>query len=77
MIFADGMRLVLVGIVPGVLGAYASGRGMSALLFGVAPGDPATFAVGVGLTLVIALAGCIVPTLRAVSVTPMSALRAE
>ncbi len=77
MIFADGMRLAAVGIVPGVLGAYASGRGMSALLFGVAPGDPVTFAVGVGLALVIALAGCILPTLRAVSVSPMSALRAE
>jgi len=77
MIFADGMRLAAVGIVPGVLGAYASGRGMSALLFGVAPGDPMTFAVGVGLVVVIALAGCILPTLRAVSVTPMSALRAE
>jgi predicted permease len=77
MIFADGMRLAAVGVVLGVLGAYASGRGMSALLFGVAPGDPVTFGVGVSLALVIALAGCIVPTLRAVSVTPMSALRAE
>jgi hypothetical protein len=77
MIFADGMRLAAVGIVPGVLGAYASGRGMSALLFGVAPGDPATFGVGVSVTLVIALTGCIVPTLRAVAVTPMAALRAE
>ena len=48
MIFADGMRLALFGIVPGVLGAYAAARGMSALLFGVAPGDPATFATGVG-----------------------------
>jgi len=36
-----------------------------------------TFAVGVGVALVIALAGCVLPTLRAVSVTPMSALRAE
>jgi predicted permease len=77
MIFADGMRLAAIGIVPGVLGAYAAGRGMSALLFGVAPGDPVTFASGAGLALVTALAGSIVPTLRAVRVTPMSALRAE
>jgi predicted permease len=77
MIFADGMRLAAIGIVPGVLGAYAAGRGMSALLFGVAPSDPVTFAAGVGLALAIALAGSIVPTLRAVRVTPMSALRAE
>ena len=38
MIFADRMRLALIGIVPGILGAYAAARGMSALLFGVAPG---------------------------------------
>ena len=77
MIFADGMRLAALGIIPGVLGAYAAGRGMSALLFGVAPSDPVTFAAGVGLALVMALAGSIVPTLRTVRVTPMSALRAE
>jgi putative ABC transport system permease protein len=63
MIFAGGMRLALFGLVPGVLGAYAAGRGMSALLFGVAPGDP------VALSLV--------PALRAVRVTPASLLRSD
>ena len=57
MIFADGMRLALFGIVPGVLGAYAAARGMSALLFGIAPGDPATFAAAVGVALVMTFAG--------------------
>ena len=77
MIFADGLRLALIGIVPGVLGAYAAARGMSALLFGVAPGDPATFAAAVGLALLMTIAGSLVPTLRAVRVTPMSVLRSE
>jgi predicted permease len=77
MIFADGMRLALFGIVPGVLAAYAAGRGMSALLFGVAPGDPATFAAAVGVILVITLAGSLLPAIRAVRVTPMSVLRAD
>jgi putative ABC transport system permease protein len=77
MIFADGMRLALFGIVPGVLGAYAAARGMSALLFGVAPGDPATFATGVGVALLMTFAGSLVPAVRAVRVTPMSVLRAE
>lgn len=77
MIVGEGLRLTALGIVPGVLGAYAAGRGMSALLFGIAPNDPATFAVAIGLALVIALAGSIAPTLRAVRVTPMSALRAD
>ena len=77
MIFADGMRLALFGIVPGVLGAYAAARGMSALLFGVAPSDPATFATGVGVALLMTFAGSLVPAVRAVRVTPMSVLRAE
>ena len=77
MIFADGMRLALFGIVPGVLGAYAAARGMSALLFGVAPSDPATFVTGVGVALLMTFAGSLVPAFRAVRVTPMSVLRAE
>ena len=71
------MRLALFGIIPGVLVAYAAARGMSALLFGVAPGDPATFATAVGAALLMALAGTLVPALRAVRVAPMSVLRAE
>ena len=77
MIFADGMRLALFGIVPGVLGAYVAARGMSALLFGVAPSDPATFATGVGIALLMTFAGSLVPAVRAVRVSPMSVLRAE
>ena len=77
MILADGLRLALFGIVPGVLGAYAAGRGMSALLFGVAPSDPATFATAVAVALLTVLAGTLVPAWRAVRMSPMSVLRAE
>jgi predicted permease len=77
MIVTDGMRLAVIGIVPGVLGAYAAGRAMSALLFGIAPGDPAAFSVGVGLAVAMTLAGSVVPALRAVRITPMSVLKAE
>jgi predicted permease len=77
MIFADGMRLALTGIVPGVLGAYAAARGMSTLLFGIAPGDPATFAAAIGVALVVTFAGSLLPALRAVRVSPMSVLRAD
>jgi putative ABC transport system permease protein len=77
MIFANGMRLALFGIVPGVIAAYAAGRGMSALLFGIAPGDPSTFATAVIVTLVVTGAGSLVPAIRAVRVPPLIALRAE
>jgi putative ABC transport system permease protein len=77
MIFADRMRLAMIGIVPGVAGAYAAARGMSALLFGVAANYPATFAAAIGTALLIAFAGSVVPALRTVRVTPMSALRSD
>jgi putative ABC transport system permease protein len=77
MIFADGMRLAVAGIVPGVLAGYAAARGMSALLFGIAPSDPPAFGAAVGVALVITFAGSLVPALRAVRMTPMSVLRSE
>jgi predicted permease len=77
MIFGDGMRLALFGIVPGVIAAYGVGRWMSALLFGVSPADPVTFAVAVGVAIAITFAGSVIPALRAVRVTPMSVLKVE
>jgi predicted permease len=77
MIFADGMRLALLGILPGMLGGYLAARAMHALLFGVAPSDPATFATAVGLALLMAFAGSLLPALRAVRVTPVTVLRAD
>jgi predicted permease len=77
MIFVDGFRLALAGIIPGVIVAYAAARAMSALLFGVAPGDPLTFTTAVGFALLMTLVGSLVPALRAVRVTPMSVLRSE
>jgi predicted permease len=77
MIFADGMRLALLGFIPGVVVAYLAGRGMSALLFGVTPSDPPTFAAALGLALLMSLVGSLVPALKAVRITPMAALKTE
>jgi predicted permease len=77
MIAWQGVKLALVGAVPGVLGAWLAARGMRALLFGVAPADPATVLVAIGLVLVITLAGSFLPVRRAMRVDPMLALRAD
>jgi predicted permease len=77
MIVSKAMKLTLVGLVPGVLAAYAAALGMRALLFGVAPADPATILGAVVLVCVMTLAGSLVPVLRAVRVNPMLVLRAE
>jgi ABC-type antimicrobial peptide transport system permease subunit len=77
MVFSDGMRLALIGLVPGLLGGYAAARGMSALLFGIAPGDPAAFTIAAGIVVLMTFLGSLVPALRAVNVAPASVLRAD
>jgi predicted lysophospholipase L1 biosynthesis ABC-type transport system permease subunit len=77
MVVGDGARLALAGGVLGLLLAYAAGRSMQALLAGVRPADPATFLAGLGLAAVMTLAGSLLPALRALSVDPTVALRAE
>jgi putative ABC transport system permease protein len=77
MILSDGMHLAVFGIILGVPGAYAAGRGMSTLLFGLEPGDPVTIAAALALALAMSFAGSLLPALRAVRVSPISAMRAE
>jgi putative ABC transport system permease protein len=77
LIVKQGLRLVIIGLVVGLAGAFALTRVMSSLLFGVTTKDPLTFlAVAVVLPLVTLLA-CYVPALRATKVDPMDALRCE
>src|SRR5262249_23240844 len=69
--------LAIAGLIPGVLLAYAAGRSMEALLAGVKPADGITLAAAVGLCGLMTVLGCVAPTLRALRVDPITALRAE
>jgi predicted permease len=77
MTFADGMRLAIIGLVPGIAGGYAAAQAMRALLFGIAPSDPATFAAAVGVVVLMTCAGSLFPALRAANVAPIAILRAD
>jgi putative ABC transport system permease protein len=77
MMVRQGVTLVGVGLLPGLVLAYLAGRSLEALLVGVTPADTSTFAAVVGLTLLMTLAGTALPTLRAVRVDPIKAIRAE
>jgi putative ABC transport system permease protein len=68
---------VAIGVVVGLTGAIAVGRGMQGLLFNVEPVDPATFIAMPALLAAIALVACVVPTRRGLDVEPANALRAE
>jgi putative ABC transport system permease protein len=77
MILGQGMFLTIVGMVAGLLGAFALTRLMATMLFGVKPTDPATFA-GVALLLItVALIACYIPGRRATKVDPVDSLRYE
>jgi predicted permease len=74
---AHGFVLALIGVACGLAGAVALTRVLVSLLFNVNPLDPLTYAaVSVGLLVAAALASYI-PTLRAMGVNPVDALRAE
>ncbi len=77
LVLRQGARLATAGVALGVGLAYAAGRALEALLAGVSPRDSATFLAAVGLSLGMAIAGSLLPALRAVRVDPLTAIRAE
>ena len=77
MVLLRGVMLSLAGVVPGVLLAYAAGRSMEALLAGVHPADALTLTSAVGLSVLMTIVGTVAPTLRALRVDPIAALRTE
>ena len=77
MVVSDAARMAVIGVVPGILGAYAAARAMGALLFGVPPADPLTIAAATALCLVTAVLGAVRPAVRAARVDPMAAMRSD
>jgi len=77
LIVRDGLKLVVIGVLVGLAGAFMLSRLLTTLLFGVTPTDTLTYAT-VALVLVgVALAACYIPARRAAKVDPLVALRFE
>jgi predicted permease len=77
LIVRDGVRLVGIGLVLGLLAALATGGALRALLYGVAPTDPVTIGVSAVVMLGTAVFASLLPARRAARVDPIKALRAE
>ncbi len=70
-------KLLLLGLVLGLLGAWAAGRAMERVLFGVGPFPADVLAATVGVMMLVVLLACFIPARRAAKVDPMVALRYE
>ena len=77
MIVSQGARLMVAGVVIGLLAAFGMSRLLANLVFGVSPTDPLTF-IGVPLVLMaVALAANMIPARRATRTDPATTLRAD
>ena len=77
LVMRQGMLLTAFGVLIGLAGATAASGMIAALLFGVSRLDPVIYFAVVALLVAVAGAACFVPALRAASVNPVDALRAE
>jgi predicted permease len=77
MIVGQGLKLAIVGVAIGVVGALGVTRVIASFLYNITPTDPSTF-IGASLFLILLAAlASYVPTRRATAVDPLIALRSE
>ena len=74
MILGQGMAVISIGIVTGLVAAFCLMRLMKSLLFGVSESDLLTY---VAISLLLTFVACYIPARRATKVDPLVALRYE
>ena len=77
MVVWGGIRVVLIGVVIGLLGAFAISRMLAAFLFQTQATDPVVLAAVAVLLLGAGLAATSLPAWRASKLDPAISLRAE
>jgi putative ABC transport system permease protein len=77
LVIGEGLRLALIGVAAGLLGALQLTGVMARLLFEVSSTDPAIFAIVPVVLAMVAGLACYLPARRASKVDPIVALRYE
>ena len=77
LVFSEAGRLVVIGLVVGVVGAYFAARYAESLLYGLQFNDMRTLAAGCVLLAFTGAVAALVPALRALRFDPAVVLRTE
>jgi predicted permease len=77
MVVGQGLKLALIGVAFGIVGAVGVTRFLSSLLYGVKPTDALTFAAAAGILFAVAVLACYRPARRATKLDPTVTLRYE
>ena len=77
MVLGQALRLVIVGVIAGLVAAGALTRLLDTLLFQTEPLDPLTYAATALVLLLVAIFASYVPARRGTRIAPTEALRAE
>ena len=77
LVLRQGVKLALVGVALGLVGALALGRVLWSLLYEVSAADPVTFAAVPAIAIAVAVLACYLPARRATAADPAHALRSE
>jgi putative ABC transport system permease protein len=75
LVMRESLALVLAGVGVGVVAAIGSARLVESLLYQTSAADPIVLAAASTVMLIVALAGCAIPALRAARVDPTITLR--
>ena len=77
LVLTRALRIVVAGLVVGLVGAVGVTRVLQTFLFGVTPTDPLVFTTVTLLLLAVGLMAAWLPARRATRIDPLAALRAE
>jgi ABC-type antimicrobial peptide transport system permease subunit len=77
LVIGDGLRLSVIGVMLGTLGAAGATRVIQRALYGIAATDPWSFVLGAAGLIAVSILACLIPMARATSVDPVVAVRAD
>ena len=77
MVFNQGMRLTMGGLVVGMVVTLVISRALAGFLYGVEPNDAGTLLTVAAVLVLVSAAACLAPARRATAVDPVTVLKGE